>query len=519
MEFYDLKSIAVSIVLVTVVTWAWSVLNEVWFRPKKLERYLRQQGLKGRPYRFMYGDIKENAMMLKEAKSKPLSISDDISPVVLPFLHKLVKDYGQNSFMWFGPVPRVTIMDPDQIKEIFTRINEFPKPKAINPISKLLATGLANYGGEKWTKHRRIINPAFHLDKLKLMLPEFYKVCSEMICKWEKLASKEGSCELDVWPYLVKLTGDVISRTAFGSNFEEGRRIFQLQTELADLTLQAIQSAYIPGSRFLPSESNKRMKELEKEIRALLMGIIKNREKAMKAGEATKNDLLGILMESNITEIRENGNNKNVGMTINDVIEECKLFYFAGQETTSVLLVWTLVLLSKHQNWQAGAREEVLRVFGHNKPNYDELNHLKIVSMILYEVLRLYPSVVMAPRAIDRETKLGNLSLPAGVEITLPIVLVHHDQELWGDDALEFKPERFLEGISKATKNQVSYFPFGWGPRICIGQNFALMEAKMALALILKNFTFELSPSYVHAPRKIFTVHPEHGAHLILKKL
>ncbi|XP_031287782.1 cytochrome P450 CYP72A219-like, partial [Pistacia vera] len=404
MEFYDLKSIAVSIVLVTVVTWAWSVLNEVWFRPKKLERYLRQQGLKGRPYRFMYGDIKENAMMLKEAKSKPLSISDDISPVVLPFLHKLVKDYGQNSFMWFGPVPRVTIMDPDQIKEIFTRINEFPKPKAINPISKLLATGLANYGGEKWTKHRRIINPAFHLDKLKLMLPEFYKVCSEMICKWEKLASKEGSCELDVWPYLVKLTGDVISRTAFGSNFEEGRRIFQLQTELADLTLQAIQSAYIPGSRFLPSESNKRMKELEKEIRALLMGIIKNREKAMKAGEATKNDLLGILMESNITEIRENGNNKNVGMTINDVIEECKLFYFAGQETTSVLLVWTLVLLSKHQNWQAGAREEVLRVFGHNKPNYDELNHLKIVSMILYEVLRLYPSVVMAPRAIDRET-------------------------------------------------------------------------------------------------------------------
>ncbi|KAJ0101591.1 hypothetical protein Patl1_04989 [Pistacia atlantica] len=480
MEFYDLKSIAVSIVLVTVVTWAWSVLNEVWFRPKKLERYLRQQGLKGRPYRFMYGDIKENAMMLKEAKSKPLIISDDISPVVLPFLHKLVKDYGSN---------------------------EFPKPKAINPISKLLATGLANYGGEKWTKHRRIINPAFHLDKLKLMLPEFYKVCSEMICKWEKLASKEGSCELDVWPYLVKLTGDVISRTAFGSNFEEGRRIFQLQTELADLTLQAIQSAYIPGSRFdvrnvkfynplmfLPSESNKRMKELEKEIRALLLGIIKNREKAMKAGEATKNDLLGILMESNITEIRENGNNKNVGMTINDVIEECKLFYFAGQETTSVLLVWTLVLLSKHQNWQAGAREEVLRVFGHNKPNYDELNHLKIL---------------LAPRAIDRETKLGNLSLPAGVEITLPIVLVHHDQELWGDDALEFKPERFSEGISKATKNQVSYFPFGWGPRICIGQNFALMEAKMALALILKNFTFELSPSYVHAPLISASIHTD----------
>ena len=122
------------------------------------------------------------------------------------------------------------------------------------------------------------------------------------------------------------------------------------------------------------------MKEIDKEIRASLMGIIKNREKAMKAGEAANDDLLGILMETSFREIEEHGNNKNVGFSMNDVIEECKLFYFAGQETTSVLLNWTMVLLSKHQDWQERARQEVLQVFGNNKPNYDGLNHLKIVS-------------------------------------------------------------------------------------------------------------------------------------------
>ena len=96
--------------------------------------------------------------------------------------------------------------------------------------------------------------------------------------------------------------------------------------------------------------------------------------------------------------------------------------------------------------------------------------------MILYEVLRLYPTIVMLARSVHNKTKIGNLSLPAGVMLCLPTVLVHQDHELWGDDALEFRPERFSEGISKATKGRVSFFPFGWGPRIS-----AMMEAKMAL--------------------------------------
>ncbi|KAL8240431.1 hypothetical protein R6Q59_013786 [Mikania micrantha] len=514
------NTLAISCALAVVVC-ALKFVNLLWVRPKKLEKFLNNQGFKGNKYRLLFGDTKELSMMFQQSKANSNHINiddgDEIISQVMAFKHQSLQKHGRSNITWMGWNPRVTIMDPELIKDVLTKIYEFQKPR-MNPFVRLVVTGVVTYEGDQWNKHRKLINPAFHVEKLKNMVPAFHLSCSEMLGMWEKLVSTNGSCELDVWPHLQALTKDVISRTAFGSSYEEGIRIFELIKEQSVLAMEALQSLYIPGSRFLPTKRNNMMKAIDKEVNMSIKCIIDKRLKEMKGGEGTCHDLLGLMLESNIKEVEQH-QNKTKGMTINEVIEECKLFYFAGQETTSSLLVWTMILLSRHQEWQSRAREEVLNVLGDKDMDMDALNHLKVMNMIFYEVLRLYPPVTGMARMVDKDITLGGLLLPARLQIELPIMLIHYDEQLWGHDAKKFKPERFSEGISKATKNQVIYFPFGWGPRICIGQNFALLEAKIALAMILQRFTFEFSPSYVHTPTPIVTLQPKFGAHLILQKL
>ena len=139
--------------------------------------------------------------------------------------------------------------------------------------------------------------------------------------------------------------------------------------------------------------------------------------------------------------------------------------------------------------------------------------------MVLYEVLRLYTPLPALHRRTYKPMELGGVRYPAGVMLMLPLLSIHHDKDAWGPDADEFRPERFAEGVSKASKDAPAFFPFGWGPRICVGQNFALLEAKMGLAMILQHFLFELSPSYTHAPCAVSTLQPQYGAQIKLKKL
>ncbi|KAI9083607.1 hypothetical protein K1719_034549 [Acacia pycnantha] len=230
--------------------------------------------------------------MVQVAKSKPINLDDNIIPRVLPFHHQLIQNYGKNSIMWFGSNPVLTIMNPEDIKEVFTNISVFQKIPT-NPLTKPLITGLVGYEA-------------------------FYESCNEMVEKWMRLESESqrNYCEIDVWPFFQSMANDVISRTAF-------EVVMKKDDIYSNFNLNKL---FLP-SRFVPTKLNRRLKEIEKEIELLVRGIIHKREKAREEELAPSDDLLDILLESNRREIKDNSNNKNVGMSIEDVIKECKLFY------------------------------------------------------------------------------------------------------------------------------------------------------------------------------------------------
>ncbi|XP_071689849.1 cytochrome P450 CYP72A219-like [Rutidosis leptorrhynchoides] len=512
----SMGKVAIAIVIVVIVRWGWKVLNWAWFKPKKLEKWLRNEGYNGNSYKFVFGDMIEFAKMVKQGRAEPIPITHDFTSYALPFDHHIITKYGDKSFIWLGPNPRMYIRDPELIKEILSKPDEFKKPHP-EPFRDSIIGGLLVTEGHKWTKHRKIINPAFHIQNLKIMFKAISSSCSDMVHKWELLTAESGSTEVDVWPYIDNLAGEVISRTAFGSSYEEGRKIFKIQKEQIDLIFQMLFMLHLPGRRFIPTKANIKFKQNRQELKSVLMSIINKRKKAIEGGEGNFDDLLGILLQSNFKEIEENG----VGMSMDEVIEECKLFYIAGSDTTSNLIVWTMVCLSLHHEWQARAREEILQVFGTQELDFEGLKNLKILTMILHEVLRLYPPVIMLSRATTKETKLGNMMIPPGMQLALAMIHINHDREIWGEDVNEFKPERFSEGVLNATylKGPTSFFPFSYGPRVCIGQNFAMAEAKATIAMILQRFSFELSQSYKHAPFPVFTMPPQFGVHLIIRNI
>ncbi|CAN6446430.1 unnamed protein product [Victoria cruziana] len=504
------------------LAWAvWKVVILVWWKPLTIQRWLRKQGIDGPTYQLFFGNARETMRMFMEAGSKPMSFSHDIAPRVLPFFDDVVKKYGKVSAVWYGSTPVVLVASPDLVKEVFTnKFGQFlksPPPPSLRP----LVTGTITYDGEKWAAHRKILNPAFHFEQIKGMLPNFSICCGELLEKWVKLTAANGSCELDVFAELQTLTEVVISKMLFGKSQEEGKRLFEIQKEQAETGFQALWKIQLPGLGFISTKENIRRKKLHEEGTIILQDIVKKRMKEMKTEDARSDDLLTLLVEAYMNDNNPNKPEsfKKIGISVDDVVEECKLFYLAGQGTTASLLTWTMVVLSMHPEWQVRAREEVLQICGNKTPTFNQLNQLKIVTMVLYEVLRLYPPVAMLGRKASKGIKLGNFDIPAGALLLLLTLSIQHDPEIWGDDSKEFKPERFSEGAANASKHQLGFFPFGWGPRVCIGQNFSMIEAKLVLAMILQQFSFELSPSYVHAPSPVLTLQPQHGAHLILHKI
>ncbi|KDO55401.1 hypothetical protein CISIN_1g038623mg, partial [Citrus sinensis] len=257
---------------------------------------------------------------------------------------------------------------------------------------------------------------------------------------------------------------------------------------------------------YVPTKKNRMRWKLEKEIRESVWRLIKSNR---KSAENSRNLLTSLMTP------HKNPDGKEEMLDVDEIIDECKGFYFAGKETTANLLTWAIVLLAQHQDWQHKAREEVLRVLGDKEPVADKLNELKLVTMILNETLRLYPPSPLILRKAAKDVTIGNIHIPANTRIVITTIAIHHDTEIWGQDAEQFNPLRFTE----SPKHLGIFLPFGLGPRICLGQNFALIEAKIILSMILRQYSFVVSPTYVHAPMLIFTMQPQHGAQIVFSKI
>ncbi|KAK6117816.1 hypothetical protein DH2020_048443 [Rehmannia glutinosa] len=506
------------------LVWAWQFFNWVWLKPRKIERFFRKQGMKGNSYKFLFGDSKEAELMYEKAYSKPIGLYDDITSRLMPNIVDIVKKYGNYSFMWSGPRPRVFLLDPDVIREVLGKYRKYHKSfKIANPIAKMLVTGIVSMEGEEWSKSRSKLNHAFHLDKLKPMVPTIQLCCQDILNEWKEMTStRGGSCIIDVFPYLEVFTSSILAQLMFSSKYTQQIKTTFLQlSELESLGKLATNIFTLPGEKYFPTKKNRRAKEIDKFVRESFTSMINQRlEKRMAGGEIGTNklDLLDIFME----ELYDGKATKDRDRRriIEDVIGQCKIFFFAGFGTSSNLLCWTMIMLSVHKIWQVRAREEVVRVLGNkNQITSDDLAKLKIVTMIVNEILRLYPSGMEFSRVIEEETKLGEYTIPKDTLVTCPILLLNRSTEIWGEDAQEFNPERFADGVVKATQGKAAYMPFGWGPRICIAQNFSYFEVKTFLAMLLRDFSFELSPTYTHAPYVDFTIHPQYGAPLVLREL
>ncbi|PWA79996.1 cytochrome P450 [Artemisia annua] len=418
----------------------------------------------------------------------------------MPHYYNWSKAYGSPFLYWFGTKARLAISDPDMIKEILvSKAGSFEKPSFNPAFMGLFGEGLVVLKGEKWVVHRRITSLAFNMERVKVVLfnllliewvPEIVDSTRNMMSKWDAKigVASNSEFEFDVHKEFHDLSADIISRTAFGSNFSEGKRIFELQEQQVALLLQGFRNVSIPGFRYIPTKKNKLRWKLKKETTELIRKLIEKNKDTIQH----TNTLLASLMSPS---------KKDDILDLKEIVDECKTFYFAGKETTANLLTWAFLILALQQEWQNKAREEVNRVCGHNAfPCANDLANLKIVSL----------------HSNDDETSLnvklgGTLNIPVGTQLFLAMTAVHYDTNLWGEDANEFNPMRFVE----PRNHLASFFPFGLGSRVCVGQNLAMVEAKIVLAMIVRQYSFVISPTYVHAPMQSLTLQPQFGAQII----
>nr|QWK52223.1 cytochrome P450 709B3 [Isatis tinctoria] len=515
MELLSTINLLALLLLPFVVPKIWAACWIFVLRPWIITRKFKKQGISGPKYRFVYGNLREVKKMKIEAKRWVLDPnSNDIFPRVVPHHHQWLSQYGETFLYWNGTKPTLFISDPELGKQILSSKFGFAVIANKKPeISMTFGKGLPFIEGDDWIRHRRILNPAFSMDRLKAMTKLMVDCTLRMFEEWRKQRSgEEVVMRMEINKDFNRLISDIIATTAFGSSYEEGIELFRSQTELGEYFVTSLTNVVIPGTQYLPTPTNIQLRKLDKKVKDSIRRMIDARLKSNFDNYG--DDLLGIMLKATTSEKSEKR------MRMDEIIDECKTFYISGQGSSAILLTWTTMLLSLHQDWQEKLREEVFNECGKDTiPDSDVLSKLKLMNMVLMESLRLYGPVIKMVREATQDMKIGDLEIPKDTSIIVPFLKMHSDKAIWGEDAQQFNPLRFENGVSQAAKHPNALLAFSVGPRTCIGQNFAMMEAKTVLTMILQRFTFSLSREYKHAPVEKFNLHPQYGLPVMLQPL
>ncbi len=386
------------------------------------------------------------------------------------------------------------INHPDFAKQIMVdNVKNYSRKKAYESIEELLGHGLITTEGEEWKRHRRIAQPSFHKEKLEILLQQMEECTEKFISAWGDAQTKKVDLEKEMSHITLSILSNSIIQTDLEENFQE------LKQNLSDtwnyLSKKRFRSAKLFGKNEIPPDVVKAGKAAIANLKKTMFAIIEKRRNS--GGHYT--DLLAMLMAATDEETKEGLNNE-------ELMDEVMTLFIAGHDTTAVVLTWMFYLLATHPEIEKRIVAEIDEKWTGTRFTMKELMNFPYTKMVIQETMRLYPPVWTFGRRAVNEDMLGEFYVPAGCPITLPSLFIHRNAAYW-ERPDEFYPEHFTPERIKAQK-RFSYFPFGGGQHLCIGEHYAYMEMQLIIIYLLKKYKIKIENKKPVGMNLLLTIRP-----------
>jgi cytochrome P450 len=424
-----------------------------------------------------------------------LGMALDLLRDPLTLMRSVAKEYGDVVRIPVVLQSRILVNHPDYVQQVllFQQAKFHKSTLTKETTERLLGQGLLISEGDFWRRQRRLAQPAFHRQRINEYAPTMIE-CAEM----KERDWRDGDTR-NMAEEMMELTLEAAVRTLFGTTLPgEAQQVGRAMTFLMRYSLRRARSPFqIPSS--WPTPKNRRATKEFDFLDSLVYRIIDER-KAQGSG-SHQTDLLSMLMGAMDVD--------GTQMTPRQLRDEIMTLFLAGHETTALTLSWTWYLLSQNPSAEARLHEELDGVLGGHVPSVADLEKLPYLHAVISEVLRMYPPAYVMARTSIAPSTIGGYEFPVGSTILVSQWVMHRDARYY-DDPETFRPERWIEGLA-ARLPAGAYFPFGDGPRRCIGQGFALLESALVIAAIAQKFRFELVPGTVVVPEPLVTLRPKNG--------